>query len=145
MSKPGTFSRLLRFFIMMINFKHILSATVAATLRSGAAQANEKQNKVTATTVVSLDDAKEFISIPMDTTVDLKDVETLNREFYEEYDTDYSNTVTYDLFGNIDANVGVLKNKKVKSRYKVRSAMQPRGRYFKAPVSKVGAGISSKF
>ena len=130
---------------MMINMKHLLTLTAALTLISGAAQANQNEPSLEVSPIISLDDKDDFISIPLDTTLVVKDMPIIDRELSEEFDTDYTTKVRYDLLGNVDADFGLIKNRKVSSRYRVKSGAQPRGRYFKAPKSKIGAGISSKF
>ena len=130
---------------MMTYLKPVLTATAALTLITSAAQASENRTPNPASNIVSPEDTIGIISIPLDRTLDIKPVQKMERDVPTEYDTDYISKITYDLFGNIDADIGVLKTKHVKSRYRVRPALQPRGRYFKPPNSKLGAGISSKF
>lgn len=144
MIKPGTLNRFLRLYCM-INVKNILKLTVAALLISGPAYASETQDPVVPESAVDTSQKVEFVFIPLDTNFKIKKLPQLNRELSDEYETDYISKIEYDLLGNMEADLGVVKTKNVKSRYRVRSGALPRGHYFKPVNSKLGAKLSTKF
>lgn len=124
-----------------------LSTIILSTLAisSGAAHATATTQSSETKPVVKIVQNESFVSIPLITDITINDAAELELELSEDFETDYISKIEYDIFGNMDAKLGLIKSKNVKSRYKTRPAIHPRGRYFKPLNSKLGASVSSKF
>lgn len=129
----------------MKTFTNLLSAlTLALTVTSGVSHANEPKETEHTKSIIKIVKQDDFVAIPMNLEFSVEQAAEIDRDIARDFDTDYVTAVKYeDALGDFDANIGIVKNSKVKS--KIRSGALPRYRNLRTPNSKLGAGLSRKF